>query len=180
MGAMQAQLMAFDQRVDDLIEVRLVTPGAVPGIGTYTYENLAKATLRGIEASAVQPLGAGFTGVVSYTYLDARNGSGVRLERRPRHSVTVRLDWQHGPWRIGGHIEHAGDQLLPAGTPNTPAQPVPDLTMLGAQASVALPGGLEAALGVRNLTNVRLAEKSPLFTQVEAPRTWRLTLRGKW
>jgi hypothetical protein len=27
---------------------------------------------------------------------------------------------------------------------------------------------------------VRLAEKSPLFTQVEAPRTWRLTLRGKW
>ncbi len=179
-GPMQAQLMAFDQRVDDLIEVRLVTPGPVPGIGTYTYENLAKATLRGIEASVLQPLGAGFTGALSYTYLDAKNGNGVRLERRPRHSATVRLDWQHGPWRIGGHVEHAGDQLLPAGTPNTPAQPVPDLTMLGAHVSVGVAAGLDASLGVRNLTNVRLAEKSPLFTHVEAPRTWRLTLRGKW
>ncbi len=179
-GPMQAQLMAFDQRVDDLIEVRLVTPGPVPGIGTYTYENLAKATLRGIEASVLQPLGAGFTTAVSYTYLDAKNGNGVRLERRPRHSATVRLDWQHGPWRVGGHIEHAGDQLLPAGTPNTPAQRVPDLTMLGGHVSVGVAAGLEASLGVRNLTNVRLAEKSPLFTHVEAPRTWRLTLRGKW
>jgi hypothetical protein len=33
---------------------------------------------------------------------------------------------------------------------------------------------------VRNLNDLRLAEKSPLFTQVEAPRTWRLALRGRW
>jgi len=179
-GPSQAQLMLFDQRVDDLIEVRLVTPGPTPGIGTYTYENLATAKLRGIEASVVQPLGAGFTGGLSYTYLDAKNGNGVRLERRPRHSATVRLDWQQGPWRVGGYVEHAGDQLLPAATANTAAQPVPDLTMLGANVSVGLAAGFDASLGVRNLTNLRLAEKSPLFTQVEAPRTWRLSLRGRW
>lgn len=179
-GASQGQVMLFDQRVDDLIEVRLVTPGPTPGIGTYTYENLAKATLRGVEAAAVQPLGAGFTAGLSYTYLDARNGNGARLERRPRHSATLRLDWQQGPWRVGGTIEHAGDQLLPAATANTPAQAVPDVTMLGANVSVSLAAGLDASLGVRNLTNLRLAEKSPLFTQVEAPRTWRLSLRGKW
>ena len=179
-GASQVQLMLFDQRVDNLVEVRLVTPGPTPGIGTYTYENLAKARLRGLEASAVWPLGAGFTGALSYTYLDARSGNGLRLERRPRHSATVRLDWQHGPWRVGAYAEHAGDQLLPAATANLPAQPVPDLTMLGANVSVGLPAGLEASLGVRNLSNLRLVDKSSLFTQVEAPRTWRITLRGRW
>lgn len=179
-GALQAQLMAFDQRVDDLIEVRLVTPGPVPGIGTYTYENLAKARLRGVEASLSTPLGAGFTGALSATYLDAKNGSGQRLERRPRLSATARLDWQHGPWRSGLFVEHTGDQLLPATTPGAPAQPVPDLTLLGAHVSHTLSEGLEVALGVRNLTDVSLAEKSRLFTHAEAPRTVRLSLRGRW
>ncbi len=179
-GPQQAQLMLFEQRVDDLIEIRLVAPGPTPGIGTYTYENLAKARLRGVEASFVQPLGAGFTAASSYTYLDARNGSGSRLERRPRHSATARLDWQQGPWRSGVSVEHAGDQRLPAATPTTPPQAVPDLTRVAAHVTATLPQGLEASLGVSNLMNLSLAEKSPLFTQVEAPRTWRLTLRGRW
>jgi len=179
-GPMQLQWMLFDQRVDDLIEIRLVTPGPVAGTGTYTYENLAKARLRGVEASAAQPLGAGFTAVLSTTLLDARNGNGVRLERRPRVAATARLDWQQGAWRAGAYAEYTGEQLLPAATANTPAQSVPGMTMLGANLAVVLPVGLEATLGVRNLGNLRLAEKSPLFTQVEAPRTWRLALRGRW
>jgi outer membrane receptor for ferrienterochelin and colicins len=72
------------------------------------------------------------------------------------------------------------DQLLPATTANTPPQPVPNLTFVGAHAAVALPQGLEATLGVRNLTDVRLSERSPLFTHAEAPRTWTLGLRGRW
>jgi outer membrane receptor for ferrienterochelin and colicins len=179
-GAQQAQLMLFEQRIDDLIEIRLVAPGPTPGIGTYTYQNLAKATLRGLEASFVQPLGAGFTGTIAYNYLDAKNGRGARLERRPRHSATLRIDWQHGPWRSGVAVEHAGDQLLPVTAANTPPVAVPDLTTVSAHIGVSLPAGLEATLGVRNLTNLSLAEKSALFTQVEAPRTWRLTLRGRW
>lgn len=179
-GPAQAQLMLFDQRVDDLIEVRLVTPGPTPGIGTYTYENLAKARLRGVEASWLQPLGQGFTTGLSYTYLDAKNGNGQRLERRPRHSAAARLDWQQGAWRVGATLEHAGDQVLPGAPPNTAAQKVPDVALLGGHVTVSLPAGLEATLGVRNLDDVRLAQKSALFTQVEAPRTWRLTLRGRW
>ncbi|MCW5657191.1 MAG: TonB-dependent receptor [Burkholderiaceae bacterium] len=180
-GARQAQLMLFDQRVKDLIEVRLVAPGPVPGIGTYTYENLARARLRGAELGLAWPLGAGFSAATSYTYLDATNAlSGARLERRPRHSATVRVDWRGGPWRIGISIERSVDQLLPATTPNTPPQPVPGLTFVGAHVTVALPAGLEATLGVRNLTDVRLSEKSPLYTHAEAPRTWHVGLRGRW
>jgi outer membrane receptor for ferrienterochelin and colicins len=179
-GAAQWQLMAFDQRVDDLIEVRLVTPGPTPGVGTYTYENLARARLRGVEASWLQPLGQGFTAGLSYTWLDAKNGSGQRLERRPRHSASARLDWQQGAWRVGATLEHAGDQRLPGTPPNTAPRQVPDVALLGGHVTLSLPAGLEATLGVRNLDDVRLAQKSPLFTQVEAPRTWRLTLRGRW
>jgi outer membrane receptor for ferrienterochelin and colicins len=179
-GATQAQLMLFEQRVDDLIEVRLVAPGPVPGIGTYTYDNLAKATLRGVEAGFAQPLGAGFTATASYTYLEARDGNSARLVRRPRHAATLRLDWQHGPWRSGVAVEHTGDQLLPATAANAPPVAVPDVTLLGAHVTVALDPALEVSLGVRNLGNVSLAEKSPLYTQAEAPRTWRLALRGRW
>ena len=179
-GPAQAQLMLFDQRVEDLIEVRLVTPGPTPGIGTYTYENLSKARLRGVELSWLQPLGLGFSAGLSYTYLDAKNGNGQRLERRPRHSATARFDWQQGAWRVGATLEHAGDQLLPGAPPSTALQKVPDVALLGGHVTVSLPAGLEATLGVRNLDDVRLAERSALFTQVEAPRTWRLTLRGRW
>lgn len=180
-SARQAQVMLFDQRVEDLIEVRLVAPGPTPGIGTYTYENLARARMRGVETSLVWPLGAGFQAAGSYTYLDASDArSGARLERRPRHSATLRVDWQGGPWRLGASLEHTRDQLLPATTANTPPQPVPNLTFVGAHATVALPQGLEAMLGVRNLTDVRLSERSPLFTHAEAPRTWTLGLRGRW
>jgi outer membrane receptor for ferrienterochelin and colicins len=179
-GVTQAQLMLFDQRVDDLIEVRLVAPGPVPGIGTYTYENLVQARLRGAEASFVMPLGAGFTGTLASTYLDARNGSGDRLERRPRRSATARVDWQGGPWRAGLSIEHAGDQLLPASPASAPPARITDITTVGAHAGVSVGAGLDVSMGVRNLTGLNLSQKSPLFTQAEAPRTWRFTLRGRW
>jgi len=179
-GPTQAQLMLFDQRVEDLIEVRLVAAGPVPGVGTYTYENLAKARLRGAETSLTQALGAGFTARLSHTYLDARADDGQRLDKRPRHGASVQVDWQGGRWRAGVHAEHSADQRLPSPVAGAPAEPVGDVTLFGGQVTRMLPRGLEVTLGVQNLGNVRLAEKSPLYTHVESPRTWRLTLRGRW
>jgi len=179
-GATQAQLMVFDQRVDDLIEVQLVAAGAVPGVGTYTYANLARARLRGGEASLAQTLGHGFALQLSYAYLDARAAAGQRLDKRPRHSATLRLDWQGGPWRAGGHVETSTDQQLPGLTAAAPPQTVGAVTLVGAQVARRLPLGLELALGVQNLGQVRLSDVSPLFTHVEPPRSWRLTLRGRW
>ena len=95
-GSTQAQVMVFEQRVEDLIEVRLVAAGAAPGVGTYTYENLARARLRGVETALAQTLGGGFTARLSYAYLDARTGSGQRLDRRPRHGATAQRLGQRG------------------------------------------------------------------------------------
>jgi hypothetical protein len=36
------------------------------------------------------------------------------------------------------------------------------------------------AAGVDKLGQLELAKESPLFSWAEAPRTWRVTLRGAW
>jgi outer membrane receptor for ferrienterochelin and colicins len=58
--------------------------------------------------------------------------------------------------------------------------PAPSTTLLNAYLIRALSAGLELALNVDNLSNLRLADESLLFQQAEAPRTWRLALRGRW
>jgi outer membrane receptor for ferrienterochelin and colicins len=179
-GARQVQAVLFAQRVRDLIELRLVTAGPAPGTGTYVYENLARARLRGLEATWAEPLATGVTLGAAYTYLDARDGNDRRLDRRPRHSAMLRLDARRGAWQGGVHAEHTGEQRLPVATVGAPSQPVPATTLFGAYAGRTLPAGLELRLGVRNLGNLRLADESPLFTQAEAPRTWRLSLQGRW
>ncbi len=74
--------------------------------------------------------------------------------------------------------EYSADQMLPATT--GPAQRAPDVTLIGAHLARALTPQLDLTLGVDNLTNVRLADESPLFTHVELPRTWRVALRGRF
>ena len=176
----ELQVMVFDQRVDHLIDLALLAPGAAPGTGSYVYENLVRARLSGIEASWVEPLAGGLVLGLSYGYLDARGDNGQRLLQRPRHSATLRLDWQHGVWRAGLRTEYGADELLAAAVAGNPPSPAPSVTLVGAQVTRALRAGLDLTLGVDNLTNVSLAAKSPLFTAVEPPRTWRVALRGRW
>jgi len=76
--------------------------------------------------------------------------------------------------------QYLGDQVLASTTPGQPLQPVPDLTRVSAYAARDLGHGLELSAGVDNLTQLRLADESPLFTGAESPRTWRVTLRGRW
>lgn len=179
-GRRQWQLTAFSQRVRDLIELRLVSAGSVPGTGTYVYENLSRARLQGLELSGSEPLARGLTLGVSVSTLDAQGNGGQPLERRPDVSGALRLDAQQGRWRAGWSLEVSGRQWLPAATVGAPSQRVPGFTLQSAYASVDLRAGLSLQIGVRNLGDVRLADRSALYTQVEMPRTWRLALRGQW
>jgi hypothetical protein len=51
---------------------------------------------------------------------------------------------------------------------------------VSAYAGLDLGHVLDLSLGVHNLGQLDLAQKSPLFGYAEAPRTWRPTLRGRW
>ena len=61
-----------------------------------------------------------------------------------------------------------------------PLKALPDLTRLTASVRYAINPQLSLSLGVDNLGQLRLADESPLFTWAEAPRTWRLALRGQF
>ena len=169
----ELQLIVFDNRVDDLIAVKLLTPGTVPGTGIYTYENIDRARMRGVEAALAQPLGAAFTLRASYTYLDARDGDGNRLERRPRHTASAGLEWSRGAWTASLRGDYTADQVQGG-------QTLPDLTLWYAAATVTLRPGLDLVVGLDNVTDVNLADESTAFAYAEPPRTLRLALRASF
>jgi outer membrane receptor for ferrienterochelin and colicins len=169
--------MLFSNRVNDLIIQRLL--GTVAGRGNYVFDNVDQARLQGLEVTTSAALGAGFKAGLNYQYLEAKDGLGQRLEKRPRHTLGLRLDWEGGAWRAGLRADSAQDQLLAALVPGQPLQPVPAVTLVGAQAWWQVDRNLELAAGVDNLTDTRLSDKSPLFIYAEPPRTWRLSLRWR-
>ena len=177
-GTAGLQLTAFRNQVDELIITRLI--GVVAGRNTYVFENSDHATLQGLEAAATWRATPSLTLGASWQGLDATDAHGQRLEKRPRQMLGLKADWARGAWRAGARVEHQRGLLLAASVPGQALQPVPDLTLLSAHAGVDLGQGLDLSLGVSNLGNVDLAAKSALFTYAEAPRTWRLTLRGRW
>ena len=172
------QAMAFTSRVEDLIVPRLLRQ--VGSRGEYLFENIDSARFKGLEAALAWRFATGFTLNTSYTYLDAKDASGTRLEKRPRHSLGLRLAWSDGPWRAGLDAQYSGAQVLASATPGQALQPAPDLTRASANVAREIGNGLTLAAGVDNLTRLRLAEASPLFTGAEPPRTCRIALRGHW
>jgi outer membrane receptor for ferrienterochelin and colicins len=172
------QAMVFASRVENLIVPRLLRQ--VGGRGEYLFDNIDSARFQGLETEVAWRLPAGFTINANYTYLEARDDSGKRLEKRPRHSAGLRLGWREGPWQAGVDAQYSGDQLLASSVPGQPSQPAPGLTRMGAHVGYEFGHGLTLAAGVDNLTNLRLAEESPLFTGAEPPRAWRIALRGQW
>ncbi len=170
-GGQELQLIVFDNRVDDLIAVKQLAPGPVPGTGVYTYENIDRARMRGVEAALAQPIAEAFTARLSYTYLDAKDGDGNRLERRPRHSASAGVEWSAGPWSASLRGDYTADQVQAGET-------LPSLTLWYASATYALRPGVDLVAGVDNLTDVDVAERSPQFSYAEPPRTWRLALRA--
>ncbi|MCP5283623.1 MAG: TonB-dependent receptor [Burkholderiaceae bacterium] len=177
---LELQAMLFSQRVQNLIELTLVTPGAVPGVGTYVYENVSRARLRGLEMGAAMPLGAGFSTQVNATWLDATDADGDRLTYRPRLNLGARLDWTQGPWQAGLRADHSRGTLLPSTTRGAADVAVPSLTLLGAHVQRSIGPGLTLALRVHNLGNQRPADASALYTHAEAPRTVSVSLSGVW
>jgi outer membrane receptor for ferrienterochelin and colicins len=177
-AAAGVQVMLFDNRVKNLILPRLLSINA--GRGSYVFDNLDSARLRGVELAANVKLPAGFALVASYQYLDAKDGNDSRIEKRPRHSGGVGLDWTRGAWRAGLRVDSSAGMVLASGVPNQPPQPAPDTSIVSAYAAVALTPELDFTFGVSNLNNLNLTDKSPLYTWAEAPRTWRVGLRGHW
>lgn len=176
------QAMLFHNRVHHLIVPRLT--GNVAGRAQYQFDNIDRARLQGLELEARQRWATGAAGTwqvdANATWLDATDGNGARLEKRPRRLLGVHVGWQQGPWQASLRAEHHAGQLIAPTVVGQPLQALPDLTRVSAQVTRQLTSAVSLSLGVDNLGQLNLAEESPLFNWAEAPRTWRLALRGSF
>jgi len=160
---------------------QLIVPvqfGTVAGRAQYRFQNLDRATFRGAEVATRALLPAGFGVQAQATYLDATDGNGQRLEKRPRLLAGLELNWVGGPWRAGLRLDHHAGQQIASTTVGQANQPLPALTRASAFAQWKIDPQWTVDAGVDNLTQLRLADESPLFNWAETPRTWRVALRS--
>ncbi|HWW04189.1 TonB-dependent receptor domain-containing protein [Collimonas sp.] len=78
---------------------------ALTGLPLYTYNNIAKVNIRGVELGATVPLSNLFKLSGNYTYTDSKresdgetafNGSSLKgqpLDKTPKHAANLKLDW---------------------------------------------------------------------------------------
>ncbi len=170
--------MLFHNRVQNLIVPRFL--GTVAGRDQYVFASLDRARLLGLELALAVRVEGGLALTGNTQWLEAEDGAGQRLERRPRIAVGLGLQWASGPWHARWRLDHVGPQKLAAAVAGQPAQEAPSLRMMTASIGQRLGGGLDLEFGVNNFEDLSLARRSPLFTWAEPPRTWRLTLRGRW
>lgn len=96
-GRSSGKLTYFHSKFDDLINSQSTTtrvPGFPVSVNVVSqYVNVDSAEIQGAEAEFKQKLGKNFTLRSTYTYTDAKDGHGARLEGRDRHKLSLQLNY---------------------------------------------------------------------------------------
>lgn len=172
-----ASAMLFRNRVAHLIVPKLISGTAARGV--YEFQNIDRARLQGLETSLGWRDGA-WSLQANATWLSARDGQGVWLEKRAARTLGLRADVRGAAGSLGLAVEHQGGLRLASAVVGQPPQAVRSLTFVHLHAKVPVSANLAFRLGLDNATDVRLAQRSPLFSYEDLPRTLRLTLEGRW
>jgi len=99
-GGTQAGLTYFYNRVTDLLN--FVPAFTFPFLGQY--ENIGKATLKGVSTFATQKMN-NWTFRGSYDFLNAKNDdTGLDLQRRVPQSANISVDYRQGDWNGGVQV----------------------------------------------------------------------------
>lgn len=175
-GKLNLNAAVFDNKVKNLIDTRL-NKTLAGGVQEWLYANTDEARLRGAEVSAELKVRDGLKLNTNYQYLDAKDGDDQRLDRRPRHTLSTGVAWEKNGWKTNLRAEYLADQTIASPTTGVMAD-TPDYTLWNAGVRKAVSKHLEVGVGIENLTDVRLEEKSTAFRHEEYPRTLRLELRG--
>ncbi len=142
-GAGLVQLVGFANRVDNLIQFDYTS---------YAFANLARAAMAGAEASWVQRLGA-LRLRAALTFLDAEEGDGVALLRRPKWSGYLSLGG-----RFPGAVEGEAALIWVGSRPDVDAVTFARVQQGGfvtasLSAAVPLGGGVRLRARVDNLAD---------------------------
>lgn len=174
--AWELDAAVFDNRVKNLIDTRFQQTLA-NGLQQWRYDNIAEAQLRGLEITGKWQLNAAFSLSANYQYLEAKDADGERLEARPRHTLNTSLNWQRAGWQARvSHQYLAAQTLVPAGARNM--EDLPDYGVWQVHLRNAITPNISVTVGIENLTDVSLAQKSANFRHEIYPRSLWLALRS--
>lgn len=170
-GPLNLRATLFHTKVDDLITYRLIKTVGVRR--TYLYDNVDKATISGLEAGFSWNINSTLLWTTNLTLLKTKDEStGKELNDRPGVSLASTVDWTVGQgWSSRGGVEYYGEQTSSAGD-------LPAYALWNASIGKRFDKIFSLRAGVNNLTDVRLAEKSPNFGYAELGRNLYLTLRA--
>lgn len=162
----------FHTTVKDLITYKLIKVSG--SRRTYLYDNVDQAKITGLESGIGWAVTSSLKWNTNFTWLNTKDDStGKDLAYRPEFSLSSSLDWQIGDgWSSRAMVEYFGEQL------DSSDVTLPSYSLWNASVGKKIGKNLSVRAGVNNLTNVRLAEKSPNFGYAEMGRNVYLTLRA--
>lgn len=157
-GIFSGKVGFFYNDVQDLIETVEVIPppaGTPAGWRVFTFQNIAKAKIQGIEVEAGLSLTKELSLRASYAYLDAKDDvRNQRLLMRPRHKLVTKLGYNNKQLGLRGNIwgEYIGDNIWARATATTP-EIVKDYALWNLSLSKDISRHVEFFVGVDNLFN---------------------------
>jgi len=110
---------AYYNKVSDLIGYQADPSQCPPGFNFGCADNTARALLQGITLQALQQLG-NFQFTLALDWLNAKDtDTDQTLPRRAANQQTFAVDWNEGPWQLGGTVLRVSQRpdagaLLPA------------------------------------------------------------------
>ena len=176
-GIWSARAMAFQNDVENLIQAvcRIGCTGA-PG-AIWSYENVNKARIRGLELGGGVELPWNMRLDANYTYLDpVDRTTGARLPDRSRHAANATLAWS--PWETftaSLRVNHVGAQRTTTASGRQSAY-----TLFSVYGDYAFNENASLQFGVENITDVRLADESGDYAYADEGRRFFLGLRASF
>lgn len=172
-GPLALRGVLFRNEIKDLIDYTLLRVNG--SRRTYLYDNVDRARIAGAELGFTWNAMPGLVWNADLTLLKTRDRtSGDELDDRPDYQLATRLDWDAGDgWSARLGLERVGPQTTGDGASKLPAYNLWNT-------SIAKRFGRAWTLraGIDNLTDVRLAEKTPNFGYAERRRTLFASLRA--
>ena len=147
-GKATGKLTYFHNRVKNLIEEVYRTTTQLQ------YQNIGKATLKGVEAELTYPIGKLWRASANYMYLDAVNdATGSRLFNRPRNKTGLRLTYDdQKAWTCNLWSDWYSDYLFES-SPNVGKSKSYMLWNISAEKKIN--ANLSLLVGVNNLFNYK-------------------------
>lgn len=171
-----ARLFYFHNEIKDLIAWDQI--GQEGRTRIFKAGNVDSARTRGVETELGATLPYGFDLSFGYTYLEAEDTENdERLTGRPRHTVNAKLKYAYEPLGISAILryQHIGDQVY---TDNNDLKGVPSYSLWHFGLRKQLLTHFDLHVGVENIGDVRMAEKSTLYPYEEQGRFYYATLRA--